>query len=83
MRAGAHYTIDHRSDVIASFVHLEGDDSIPQSSFSTTFGNSGEAQYLFRAERFASVAGVGYSSSGFDPSGMSIFSPGRISHANG
>jgi hypothetical protein len=82
MRAGAHYTIDHRSDVIASFVHLEGDESFRRSSFATTFGNSGEAQYLFRAERFSSVAGVGYSSYGFDSSDKGS-QPGRISHANG
>jgi hypothetical protein len=46
----------------------------------STFGDIGEAQYLLRAERFSVIAGGGYSSSGFTPSGQSTT---HTKHANG
>jgi tetratricopeptide (TPR) repeat protein len=94
VRAGAHYTIDqYSSDLIASYIHQDGDDVstfsfdsqgnliVARTPFST-FGNLGEAQYLFRTERIHTIAGAGYSSSGFSRSDA----PDRTtstSHGNG
>jgi tetratricopeptide (TPR) repeat protein len=83
VRAGGHYALNQGSDFIASFIHQEGDNSRNSgvAKFST-FGDLGEAQYLFRSEYFSAIAGIGYSDSGFAP----VAAPQQVTsttHGNG
>jgi tetratricopeptide (TPR) repeat protein len=81
VRAGGHYAFDG-SDLIASFIHQDGENIRNRGSKFSTFGDIGEAQYLFRSALFSAVAGVGYTNSGF----ARIDTPNEVTgtkHANG
>jgi Flp pilus assembly protein TadD len=70
-RAGLHYSLDKGSDIIASYIHLDGSNysELPLlEDFGTKEsiqGNQGEIQYLFSKENFNVVSGLGVAHSGF------------------
>jgi Tfp pilus assembly protein PilF len=83
-RAGLHYTFNQKSDLIASFIHLDGD-NFSKNSPDTKFdlenvnGNQGEIQHLFRSDFFSAVTGFGFSQTNTSKSSTDT----SISHANG
>ncbi|MGH7886332.1 MAG: TonB-dependent receptor, partial [Candidatus Binatia bacterium] len=72
-RAGVRYSPNQRSDFIASFIHLDGDNFSQQPSagnpgtLNNVSGNQGEIQHLFRSNYFSGVTGFGLAQSGFSP----------------
>jgi len=87
-RAGVHYSLNQRSDLIASFIHLDGDTFSKQPSagdlgtLNNIYGNQGEIQHLFRSNYFSAVTGFGFAQSGFSPADAPD-NDTISSHANG
>ena len=83
-RAGLHYSFGQQSDLITSFIHLDGDNfskNSPDTKFDTenVNGNQGEIQHLFRSDFFSAVTGFGFSQTNTSKSSTDT----SISHANG
>jgi len=70
-RGGLHYSFGQGSDIIASFIHLDGNNStqLPSRGLikdsASLQGNQGEIQYLFTKNNFSLVSGLGVAHAGF------------------
>jgi Tfp pilus assembly protein PilF len=82
-RGGLHYSPTDNSDLIASYIHYEGQNFASNSNVvNNFFSDQGELQYLFRSTHLSTVAGIGFTESSFSPKDQ----PGNVnkdSHANG
>ena len=82
-RAGLHYKFENGSDLIASYLHLDGVDKQGDGNNFDTNGNQGEVQHLFRSKYFSTATGFGVAQSGF----INVIDPNKTetksTHTNG
>ncbi|WP_374090495.1 tetratricopeptide repeat protein [Methylomicrobium lacus] len=87
-RAGMHYSFNEHSELISSYLHLDGQSftvvagNNPVRQDFTIDGDQGEIQHLFKSKYLSAISGFGFAQSGFSRIDNPIIG-NSTSHATG